>query len=122
MMHQKMDRPCSDCVDGHCTMNCGPSIPPEVRSAYLGSIGNVEMTRTMIPINSETARKQVMNDGKVFLRCSACGNAKIAERVSTDPPDTYVVVTNECDICNAATGGFEDVLYYDRQGNQVVPT
>ena len=86
MMHQRMDKPCHDCVDGHCTMNCGP-----LRSA------------------------------KVFLRCSACGNAKIAERVSTDPPGTYIVVTNECDICNAASGGFEDVHYYDRQGNEVAP-
>jgi hypothetical protein len=61
MMGQKMDKPCGDCVDGHCTMNCGPRIPPEVRSAYLGSIGNVEMQRTMIPINTE-AGAAIMRD------------------------------------------------------------
>ncbi len=28
MMGQKMTKPCSDCADGRCTMNCGPSLTP----------------------------------------------------------------------------------------------
>lgn len=58
---------------------------------------------------------------KVFLRCAACGNAMIVDRERTDPPGTAFVVTNECDICDAASGGFEHVEYFDRDGNQIAP-
>lgn len=26
MMHSKQAKPCGDCDDGYCTMNCGPAI------------------------------------------------------------------------------------------------
>ena len=29
MMGQKQAVPCHDCVDGYCTMNCGPAAPNE---------------------------------------------------------------------------------------------
>lgn len=59
---------------------------------------------------------------RVFLRCAFCGNAMRAERERSDPPGTVFVVTNECDVCNAATGGFEHVEYFDRFGRQIEPT
>lgn len=58
---------------------------------------------------------------KVFLRCAFCGNAMRVERERSDPPGTVHVVTNECDICNAASGGFEHVEYFDRKGRQIRP-
>lgn len=71
-------------------------------------------------IDPETFYSRLRN--KVFLRCAACGNAMIVERERTDPHGTYSVVTNECDICNAASGGFEHVEYFDRDGNQIAPS
>jgi hypothetical protein len=29
-------------------------------------------------------------------------------------------VTNECDICNAASGGFEECWYFDASGAQIL--
>lgn len=56
---------------------------------------------------------------KIFLRCDSCGNAKIVPRDDIDPPDAVVMVTNECDVCHAAQGGFGDETWYDRKGNEV---
>lgn len=61
-----------------------------------------------------------MKGGKVFLRCAACGNAKIVESVDSDPEGTYIVVTNLCDICDRG-GGFEEVWYYDTEGKPLEP-
>jgi len=55
----------------------------------------------------------------IFLRCEVCGNAVIAEREEYDHPRAVVRVTNECCICNAANGGFEESWYYDADGNEL---
>lgn len=56
---------------------------------------------------------------RVILRCEACGNAKIVGRENTDPPGARFVVTNECDVCDAATGGFGQEWYYDKDGKHI---
>lgn len=55
----------------------------------------------------------------IFLRCSVCGNAIIAERQGFDPEAAVECLTNECDVCNAASGGFGECWYYDSAGNEV---
>lgn len=30
MTGDRPEKPCSDCVNGHCTMNCGPAIQPNL--------------------------------------------------------------------------------------------
>lgn len=56
---------------------------------------------------------------RVFLRCAACGNAMICYRENSDPPGTVSVVTNECAVCDAATGGFMECWYFDQHGNEL---
>lgn len=58
---------------------------------------------------------------KIILRCEACGNAKIVLRDEIDPPEAVVMVTNECDLCDAANGGFGVETWFDRVGNEVRP-
>lgn len=57
---------------------------------------------------------------KINLRCMVCGNAKRVDRDDDIDPRTAVeCVTNECDICNAADGGFGEQFYYDRHRREV---
>ena len=58
---------------------------------------------------------------RIALRCAACGNAMLADRFDTDPPDAVELVTNECTICEAANGGWGESHYYDRDGREVFP-
>lgn len=53
------------------------------------------------------------------MRCEVCGNALLAERQDYDPPEAVELVTNECNICNAASGGFEESWYFDACGNEI---
>jgi len=56
----------------------------------------------------------------INMRCAECGNAVRVEREEEyDPPNAVERVTNECDICNAASGGFEECWYFDREGNEI---
>ena len=59
-----------------------------------------------------------MSDRKINLRC-LCGNVMRADRESYDPPSAVEMVTNECDICNAASGGFGESFYFDTNGNEI---
>lgn len=58
---------------------------------------------------------------RVILRCASCGNAMRVDRQPSDPAGTSVIVTNECDICEAANGGFGEEFYYESDGNSVAP-
>jgi hypothetical protein len=62
-----------------------------------------------------------MSDPKptINMRCDHCGNAIRAERAPYDPPRAVERVTNECDICDWAGGGFEECRYFDRNGNEI---
>ena len=60
-----------------------------------------------------------MTRSTIFLRCEVCGNALIVARQPCDPPRAIVCVTNECDVCNAASGGYGACWYYDAAGNEV---
>ena len=64
-MNQKQKWPCADCVDGHCTMNCGPNIPPEVRSAFLHGADKAKLAPTMTPIGSGPRPLRVRGVGRV---------------------------------------------------------
>jgi hypothetical protein len=55
------------------------------------------------------------------MRCDVCGNAVRVVREDYDPPNAVERATNECDICNAASGGFEESSYFDADGNEVEP-
>ncbi len=59
----------------------------------------------------------------ITLRCSHCGNTQQYDRsVDPDlPPEVAVIVTNECDKCEAANGGFGEEHWYDVEGKEVVP-
>jgi hypothetical protein len=59
----------------------------------------------------------------ITLRCSHCGNTQRYER-SADPdlpPNVVLIVTNECDKCEAADGGFGDEQWFDADGKEVLP-
>jgi hypothetical protein len=53
------------------------------------------------------------------IRCAECGNAIRGERHPYDPTKAVERVTNECPICNAASGGFEECWYFDADGNEL---
>lgn len=55
----------------------------------------------------------------IAMRCDFCGNAVRVERADYDPPAAVVRVTNECNICNNAEGGFEECWYFDAAGNEI---
>ncbi len=55
----------------------------------------------------------------INMRCDVCGNAVRAKRCFYDPALAVERVTNECDICNAASGGFEECWYFDAAGNEI---
>jgi len=57
---------------------------------------------------------------KINMRCTVCGNAVRVDRdADVDPPSAVECATNECNICEAASGGFEEQWHFDRQGRQV---
>ena len=60
--------------------------------------------------------------GRVHLLCLHCGNAKVMPRLAEEPRDAVRVETNECDICEAANGGFGEIHYRDRAGALVWPS
>ena len=53
----------------------------------------------------------------VKLECPRCGKKMSCERDKTDPPNTAMVkaLCNDCD----DGGGFPDILYFDRHGEQI---
>jgi uncharacterized radical SAM superfamily Fe-S cluster-containing enzyme len=54
---------------------------------------------------------------RIDLRCPTCNKVlKDAPRTVYDPP-TAVVMENQCDEC--VGGDFDDVHYYDAEGNEV---
>lgn len=57
----------------------------------------------------------------IAMRCDVCGNAVRVPREDYDPPGAVVRVTNECNICEAANGGFEEAWYYDSDGKEILP-
>lgn len=58
-------------------------------------------------------------EGVINMRCDVCGNAVRVPREDYDPPRAVERVTNECDICNAASGGFEESWYFGADGNEI---
>ena len=59
---------------------------------------------------------------RIIIRCKDCGSAKIVGRDEIDPPEAAIMVMNECDVCNAARGGFGQEWRYgpERKGNPPV--
>jgi hypothetical protein len=64
-----------------------------------------------------------MNDDTILLRCSHCGHHIALPRESDPdlPRAVTEIVTNECDKCEAANGGFGEERWYDADGNEVHP-
>lgn len=65
-----------------------------------------------------------VNAGALELRCGHCGNSISYERdIDPDiPPEVVLIVTNECDKCEAADGGFGSETWYDATGKEVRPS
>jgi hypothetical protein len=61
---------------------------------------------------------------QIKLECSHCGNTVSYDAdVDPDLPEEVArIVTNECDKCEAANGGFGDERWFDKDGNEVVPS
>ena len=53
----------------------------------------------------------------VKLKCPTCGKTRMVERDNTDPPNTAEVHCT-CDECDK--GDFAEVLYFDRNGEQIL--
>ncbi len=53
----------------------------------------------------------------VQLHCVECGRKQLADHDPTDPPGTFVVQAR----CPECVGGdFDEALYYDENGNQLM--
>jgi hypothetical protein len=59
--------------------------------------------------------------GEIELLCEHCGNRAMAPRAEYDPDRATLVVTNKCDQCHAAMGGFGTSEYYDICGERLEP-
>lgn len=58
-------------------------------------------------------------DDMVILRCSGCRRELEVERLEEDHPKAALVLVNGCDQCERNNGGFEEVLYFDADGNEL---
>lgn len=54
--------------------------------------------------------------GNITIRCPTCGLETIAPRQDYDHPKAVLMET-WCETC--VDGGFDDVHYYDAQGNEL---
>lgn len=55
--------------------------------------------------------------GKIQLTCGRCGKTRTVAREPYDPANAVLCITNECDRCHAASGGFGEAWYFDAKGS-----
>lgn len=58
---------------------------------------------------------------EIELRCLGCGRRATVPRFPEDPPNAAHAETDECDICEAAAGGFGGIYHYDSEGKMIDP-
>jgi hypothetical protein len=63
-----------------------------------------------------------MSDDHITLRCSHCGNTQSYPREVDPvlPKEVVLIVTSECNRCEADDGGFSDEQWFDSEGKEII--